>query len=656
MRSHLIVGALVLCAAMLDAQVIFPRPLSPRNANYIIDVVLDANEKTLDGRETLIWRNISSDRINELQFHLYLNGFRNTQSTFMKESGGTNRGLSAEENGWGWTDITSIRLGDGTDLLASADFIQPDDGNVHDRTVLRVPLSAPLRPGETIRVEITFKARLPKVLARTGYAGNYFVVGQWFPKIGVWESAGMRGRAIAGWNCHQFHSNSEFYADYGVYDVTMTVPKGMVLGATGLLRSLTENRNSTISHVYHAEDVHDFVWTCSPDYQVYEETWEHVKIKLMIQPEHVGTAKDRYFQSAKAALRYFDDWLGKYPYPNLTIVDPPIYATGAGGMEYPTFITGGSVKYFPAGLRLTELVTIHEFGHEYWYGLVGNNEFEEPWMDEGFNQYSETRIMDETYGPEGSSIDFLGYREGDAASARSGYLGMKNPKASPIDTFSWSFPAGSYGGLTYNKTATWMVTLERLISRPVMDEAMRTYFERWKFKHPGRADFEAVVNEVVQKHHGSTFGPSLAWFFTQMLDGAEQCDYAIGSLESRPVARPRGHGIDEAVRKDETKLIESKVVAVRKGEVMMPVTVEVQYEDSTMETVTWDGRERARTFTFIRNSPVRMASVDPRRTIWIDVDFSNNVWTTDVPGGSIWKYTAKALYWLQNVVLYSAIL
>src|SRR3972149_5919831 len=89
------------------------------------------------------------------------------------------------------------------------------------------------------------------------------------------------------------------------------------------------------------------------------------------------------------ALQYFNDWLGKYPYPNLTVVDPPIKAFGAGGMEYPTLITGGSVYGLPEGLRFIELVTIHEFGHQYWYGLVGNNEFEEAWLDEGLNQYSE---------------------------------------------------------------------------------------------------------------------------------------------------------------------------------------------------------------------------------------------------------------------------
>jgi hypothetical protein len=276
-------------------------------------------------------------------------------------------------------------------------------------------------------------------------------------------------------------------------------------------------------------------------------------------------------------------------------------------------------------------------------------------MDEGFNQYSETRIMDETYGLGRSTIDVLGYTEGDAESARSGWLGMKNPKASPIDTFSWAFPGGSYGGITYSKTATWMITLERLIGRPVMNEAMRTYFERWRFRHPGRADFEAVFNEVVRKHHGTKFGPSMSWFFRQMLDGTELCDYAVGAPESRPVRRPRGHGADTSNVTDAT-LIESTVIIVRKGEVVMPVRIDVTFEDGSKESFEWDGRERTRKLVFIRNSEILTAAVDADRVLWIDSNFSNNVWSSDVSSGSIWKYTIKALYWLQNIVQYSAIL
>ena len=137
------------------------------------------------------------------------------------------------EDGWGSIDVTSLRLADGADLTKAMRFEHPDDDNAKDRTVVRVPLPEPVPPGGEVSFDVAWKARLPRVFARTGYVRDYFLVGQWFPKLGVYEPAGMRGRAAGGWNCHQFHANSEFYADFGKYRVSITLPARFVVGATG---------------------------------------------------------------------------------------------------------------------------------------------------------------------------------------------------------------------------------------------------------------------------------------------------------------------------------------------------------------------------------------------------------------------------------------
>ena len=93
-------------------------------------------------------------------------------------------------------------------------------------------------------------------------------------------------------------------------------------------------------------------------------------------------------------LEFYSRNYGAYPYETITLVDPPINALGAGGMEYPTLFTSIGLWFFPGGLRLPEMVTIHEFGHGYWYGIVASNEFEEAWLDEGINSYSEIKAMD----------------------------------------------------------------------------------------------------------------------------------------------------------------------------------------------------------------------------------------------------------------------
>lgn len=666
MKSPLFILASCLCLIFVDAvgrQIIFPKPLSPRIANYKISVSLNAEKKMLYGKETLEWRNSSKDRITELRFHLYLNAFKNSKSTFMVESGGQNRGFTMEAGGWGWIDVTSMQVRNGEELKSKMEFIHPDDENTMDQTVFRVPLSKPLLPNQTITLDIDFTAKLPTVFARTGYDKDFFMVGQWFPKIGVYEPAGMRYAVKGQWNCHQFHANSEFYSDYGVYDVDITVPKDFVVGASGVLESDRANGDTTKTYFYHQEDVGDFSWTASPLYKVVEDQWKHVKIRLLIQPDRLEGNAHRYLQAAKAALAYFDEHVGKYPYPNLTIVDPQWGAFGAGGMEYPTLITGGSLWGIPDGVRLVENVTIHEFGHQYFYGLVGSNEFEEAWLDEGITQYYETRIMDATYGAKTSSIDFMGYHMGDFESTRSGYTALENPKIAPTYAYAWDYKAGGYGSMTYNKSATFLTTLQRMIGTDVMDEVMKTYFERWKFRHPCSRDFIAVVNEVVHKRLGDKFGKNMDWFFDQVLYGTDVCDYALARISNQPAFGVRGV-VDSAGEKitprekydpKKAQQYECTVLVTRLGEVKMPVDVLVHFDTGREVREHWDGQDRWKQFQYDGTEKIEWAKVDPDDVLAIDINGNNNSKTTEPVTQPIWKYTVKFLYWIQNVMQYSAL-
>src|SRR5207342_2722865 len=149
----------------------------------------------------------------------------------------------------------------------------PDDGNPEDRTVLRVPLPHPVPGGGSIALDIAWHAQLPKVFARTGFAGDFYLIGQWFPKLAVYEPAGVRGRSSGGWNCHQFHANSEFYADFGRFDVRMTVPSTMVVGATGERLSADHHPNGTTTYRYMQDAVHDFGWTADPRFVEVNDTF-----------------------------------------------------------------------------------------------------------------------------------------------------------------------------------------------------------------------------------------------------------------------------------------------------------------------------------------------------------------------------------------------
>ena len=229
----------ILFVCLLLWSVSFPgnsQALSSRIANYDMKVKLDPVEKIVDGTMTLEWKNPSQDTIRELRFHMYLNAFKNNRSTFWKESGGQLRGQSVDTKDpkiWGWVDILSLKTLEGNDLTNSIQFVQPDDDNSDDQTVAAVKLENPVLPGGSLTLNIEFRSKLPKIFARTGFSDNYFLIGQWFPKIGVYEPAGMRYAEKGQWNCHQFHANSEFYANFGVYRVEITVPEKFVVGATG---------------------------------------------------------------------------------------------------------------------------------------------------------------------------------------------------------------------------------------------------------------------------------------------------------------------------------------------------------------------------------------------------------------------------------------
>jgi hypothetical protein len=637
-------------------QAIFPEPLSPRIANYDITVTLDADKKTLQGSETLIWHNPSPDAIRELRFHLYLNAFKNNQSTFMKESRGYSRGLSATEGGWGWIAVNSMKTSDDIDLTTSMEFVAPDDGNERDQTVLRVALPDPVPPNGTIQLALQFTARLPKVFARTGYAKDFFMVGQWFPKIGVYEWAGQRYATTGQWNCHQFHSNTEFFSDFGVYDVTITTPEQYIVGATGLQVAKRRNSNGTATVTYHAEDVHDFAWTASPHFADLRDEWHHVSLRALMQPQRVHQAS-RYFGAVKAALEHLTAHVGPYPYPNITIVDPAFGAEGAGGMEYPTLITAGSMAGVGESVRMAEMVAAHEFGHQYWYGMVASNEFEDAWLDEGVNQYYEGRIMTEEYGLKTSFLNLAGIGIGDLEFTRVGYLSMRNPKLAPITTFGWKFPPGGYGSLTYMKTAAALTTLENIIGRATMDSVMKTYFRRWRFKHPCARDFVQTFNEIVPAIRGDRFGKDLNWFFDQLLFGTDLCDYEVTSISNSTPPPPHGEIDSSWVKKTGvgTEELESTVTVSRLGEVRLPVDLLVHFESGEEIVDTWNGQERVKEFTYHKPSRVVWAVVDPKEKLVVDACIVNNSKAIDPPASPVRKYTAKVLFWIQNILQLFAI-
>jgi len=632
---------------------------SPRNANYEIDVALDHAARRLSGRETIRWRNISANAATDLQFHLYWNAWRDAESTWLRERRLAGAYRPPRPDAWASMDVARLRVRGGAtardgdpgvaesdwiDLTAQMRFIAPDDGNAADRSVMATRLPFAVAPNEEVEIEVEWTAKVPRPFARTGYVGDYYFIAHWFPKLGVLEDA--------GWNTHQFHAATEFYADYGVYDVRITVPQGFVVGASGRQTERTDDDAGQTRYRFRGDDIHDFAWTASPRFVEARQTFRHatlpaVEMRLLLQPEHAGQAQ-RHFDAAAAALRYYGEWFGPYPYDHLTIVDPA-FQSGSGGMEYPTLFTAGTRWIAPSRVSQPERVTIHEAGHQFWYGVVGTNEFEHAWMDEGINSYVEARVSSEARVPSYLAARFFGgfipwvfpdipltrlHDEG-----RFGYREQAESDVPATDTYRY-WP-GTHVAISYGKTALWMHTLERHLGWPVLQRILSTYFDRWKFRHPRPADFFAVVNEVA--------GGDLGWFLDEAYRSSNVFDYGVQSFTSTRVRLTPGDGGQPDPAAEGYRTV---VVVQRLGEAMFPVEVVTTFRDGQRASERWDGRDRRVIYTYERPSEALSVEVDPERVLVLDVRTTNNSATlAPRAGDASLKWTLTWLVWLQELLL-----
>lgn len=615
-------------------------PLSQRVVQYDIDAKYDAKTHSLDAVETLTWHNFTGKPQDKFPFHLYLNAFQ-PHSTFNEEArrrGGFREGMGGQGNkGDGSITVKQfdiVGMGDGKSNLTFPNpqnvtdklkFVQPDDGNPNDKTVAEVQLPQPIPPGGEVTFRIAFHDQFPEVVARTGYKRDFILAGQWFPKVGVWWKG--------AWNCHQFHENSEFFADFGVFNVSVTLPQNFVDGATGAKVSEKNNSDGTKTVTYHAEDVHDFAWTADPNYKVVTDTFTNsagnkTEIRILMQPDHMDTA-ERYRQVTLATLKQFDEWYGHYPYSTLTVVDPASGAEQAGGMEYPTFITGDSVYRVPKGFKeLPEVVVEHEFGHQYWYGMVATNEFEDAWLDEGINSYTEVKVLAALYGKNTDVLNINGATMGDDAQQRLSYVGSAS--LDPMTSNAWDYvTSNSYGAITYGKTATVLLTLESIIGEHKMQEAIRTWFERYKFTHPTEEDFMNTVNQVA--------GQDLSWYWDQAVKGTQVLDYEVLSAKSFST------DWKSAFAKKGTVPFQTIVIVHRKDDFVMPVHLQVKFDNGEVENATWDGKDRWHRFEWNKNAKLVSAEIDPTHQVLLDKDLFNNSYLAEPNGKATRKLTA---YWM----------
>lgn len=595
-----------------------PQELSKRIVEYHISVHLVDNAKQLNGEQTVTWTNPGKKTVSELYFHLYPNAFHSEQSTFMKESGGKLRQDKATQNSQGYMKLLTLETLNGESLLPRLQYVQPDDGNADDFTLAKIRLPEPVAPGKSVTLQMGYEVKLPEVFARMGYSGNFVMAGQWFPKLAVYETIGTRGRTAEGWNVHQYHGNSEFYSDFGIYSVKIKVPEAYTVAATGFQTKPIEIKDQMKVYQFYADDVHDFAWSASPDF-VYEETAYSdtgipgVRIKLYLDPTHAAL-KDRYMHAAKSALSSYAKWYGEYPYSTLSVVVPPKGANGAGGMEYPTLITAFAAEKENPGYDL-ERTVVHEIGHQYWYGMVASNEFEEAWLDEGFTSYAEDKVMETAYGLESNLRMEASY--------------MTDP--APLKQLSWSYGSHSqYAENVYMRAKLVLVGIENQVGSRTMQKILRTYFQKFKFKHPNTADFQRVVEQVTKGNWHD--------YFSQYVYDDQMADFSIESIHVRPVT------------KDGAQMYESIVLVKKNGGSNGDIKVLMKFTDGSQVTKLWNAEESHMQYKLLHSSPLEWAIVDPSYSNVLDNKLINNYMQAQLPEDKRTRWSLGAVKLIEGLL------
>jgi hypothetical protein len=480
---------------------------------YVIAVELDPLQHVVSGRERIHFENCSGAALPALLFHLYLNAFRDRQSVFMREDGTALR--DGRLGRPGNLVVTSLHSSTGQDLLAgsNAELI------AHDATQLLAPLPAPLQPGAAIDLELEFRAVLPEIIARAGFARDFHMLGQWFPKLARLEESG----EFAGF---PYHGLGEFYADFADYDFSITLPAAYGVAASGELQSTALHADQRTDR-FVARRVHDVAWAAYPHFERRTVQVGAVQVRLFA-PRGYGAALERQARVLRAALPYFERRYGAYPYPGLTVVIPPQFAQRAAGMEYPAlFASAGSFWALPAFAPDPEhdMVCAHELAHQWFSGMIASNEVMHPMLDEGLAQWA--------------SLDFLRtfYRTPPSLFARHAppfelfdlvralFLWRRSPSPSSL------LPANEYryatlGRAVYMRPAVVFEAVAERFGRGKLEAALARYAREQRFRHPVPEDLFAAFD--------ATFG---AGFAQQVLKPALE-GQAPAALAPKPSAAP----------------------------------------------------------------------------------------------------------------------
>ncbi|HQF25538.1 MAG TPA: M1 family metallopeptidase [Polyangiaceae bacterium] len=552
-------------------------------ASYTLQANLDTRSHVIEGKGTIHWVNRSSTSITELPIHLYANAFRNEASRFLSDRRPGGRGTQRIRD-FGFIDVLSFVVSShGNDNLWPK-AIRADSAFPSDDTDMLVPLERPVAAGESIDIEVAWRTKLPSIVERMGYHDTFHMAAQWYPKIAKHESDGRFAH-------FSFDRLSEFYADFGTYDITISVPSTFLVGATGpCVSDIIEGDRRIVRHVQ--ADIHDFAFAAWDGFREVRRQVDGIDVRLLFPPGYERVATEQ-LDVTTFGLRYYGKRFGSYPYAMLTIVHPPSGAGEAGGMEYPTLFTTGGSWWERGPNGMARSVTLHELAHQYFQGMVATNEATWPMLDEGITSFVELDALD-TGWPDAGAFSLSDYGVSAATMAR--WFGLTAGTDDIIAKPAAEFSSGhAYARLVYWRSALLWRTLDRVFDGTIM-QALGRYARRYRFTHPEPEHLLSAVRDVAGKQAEDALRISL--FERGWIDVAIN-DAFCGSLSCQAIVS-------------------------RRGNLELPVDVLWIHTDGSRVMTRWEGKEVQTTLHKEGLIPVRHIVLDPEHKILLDDDLSNN--------------------------------
>jgi len=504
-----------------------------QEVEYDMTIRLDDQAKTINAHSNLRYINRSPDDLDKIYMHLLPNALNvGTIAAKVWDLGGY--GLDPDKP---WTGITIQQVKRDSLTLSFS---------IHDDTLLEILLDRPLASGDTLDFTLAWHSIIHEHLDRSGWKGNQFDLAQWYPKFVVYDEQ--------GWHDDPFGDWGEYFGEFGTFRVRLDLPAAHVVAATGIVESgdpgwsevkvdttrlwadwvsqFQEQRAEVLSGLdtsarrvvtFLAENVHDFAWSSSPDYVYEHGSWNDIDVHVLYDVKYGEDWTRDVVRWGKRSLAWLSGKFGAYHWPQITLIK----ALLDGGMEYPMLVMEGSDS---------ESLAAHEIGHNWFYGMLANDELDEAWLDEGFttfqtrwykqhhypgNDYSHSRGYVTDF--EHKNLQLQDYME---AGLKPAIRYMLSPANQPIALRSFEFSDyAGYRDNVYEKASVMMDMLKNYLGEPRFLAGMQLYHQRWALKHVNEERFIQAMEEAS--------GENLDWFFDQWLHGTDHVDYALKSWESK---------------------------------------------------------------------------------------------------------------------------